>query len=52
MKKCEVKNQTFKGDGNVVRCFFRGGSEWSNAVMLCRLPWASIALSCSSSWLF
>jgi hypothetical protein len=52
MKECEVINQTFESDEDVVRCFFRGGSEWSNVVMLCRLPWASIVLPCSSSWLF
>jgi len=27
MKECEVKNQTFEGDEDVVRHFFRGGSE-------------------------
>jgi len=27
MKECEVKNQTFEGDEDVVRHCFRGGSE-------------------------
>jgi len=27
MKEGEVKNQTFESDEDVVRCFFRDGSE-------------------------
>jgi len=27
MKECEVKNQTFNGDEDVVCYFFKGGSE-------------------------
>jgi hypothetical protein len=35
MEECEVKNQTFEGDENVVRCFFKGGSDRSNIAMVC-----------------
>jgi hypothetical protein len=35
MEESEVKNQTFEGDEDVVRCFFRGGSDRSNIAMVC-----------------